>query len=213
MAMDPRVQNAVHYPAGQDRYPLSKRPRQGTASMTTITAPEIVKRLRDHKGSRHPGGCADCYAWIMDEAADFIEAASKTPSSEVVADLAGLLRSGSPRLHDAAVRKQIADVLQNLFATRDALAKHDGDAIACLDSYSHENQRFHDRIERLETELREEKERAELWKEATGPIHAARNKAIEECAKVVDQCNHEGPYNAIGAASRIRALKMKDQDP
>lgn len=33
------------------------------------------------------------------------------------------------------------------------------------------------------------------------------NKAIEKAAKIVDDCNREGPYNAIGAASRIRSLK------
>lgn len=31
---------------------------------------------------------------------------------------------------------------------------------------------------------------------------------IERAAEVVDRCNREGPYNAIGAASRIRALKV-----
>ena len=31
---------------------------------------------------------------------------------------------------------------------------------------------------------------------------------IERAAEVVDHCNQEGPYNAIGAASRIRALKV-----
>jgi hypothetical protein len=31
---------------------------------------------------------------------------------------------------------------------------------------------------------------------------------IERAAAIVDQCNREGPYNAIGAASRIRALKV-----
>lgn len=31
---------------------------------------------------------------------------------------------------------------------------------------------------------------------------------IERAAEVVDQCNREGPYNAIGAAKRIRALKV-----
>lgn len=31
-------------------------------------------------------------------------------------------------------------------------------------------------------------------------------EAIEAAASVVDQCNREGPYNAIGAASRIRSL-------
>lgn len=37
--------------------------------------------------------------------------------------------------------------------------------------------------------------------------HIDRNEIIEECALVVDQCNHEGPYQAIGAAARIRQLK------
>lgn len=31
----------------------------------------------------------------------------------------------------------------------------------------------------------------------------------DRAADVVDQCNKEGPYNAIGAASRIRALKVR----
>ena len=31
---------------------------------------------------------------------------------------------------------------------------------------------------------------------------------IERAADVVDQCNKEGPYNAIGAAKRIRALRV-----
>ncbi len=30
---------------------------------------------------------------------------------------------------------------------------------------------------------------------------------VEKCAAVVDQCNRKGPYNAIGAAARIRELK------
>ena len=33
-----------------------------------------------------------------------------------------------------------------------------------------------------------------------------RNEIIEMCARVVDQANREGPYQAIAAASRIRAL-------
>lgn len=33
------------------------------------------------------------------------------------------------------------------------------------------------------------------------------NAAIEEAVKIVDDCNREGPYNAIEAASRIRSLK------
>lgn len=32
-------------------------------------------------------------------------------------------------------------------------------------------------------------------------------EVIERCAAVVDQCNREGPYQAIAAAPRIRALK------
>ena len=34
-----------------------------------------------------------------------------------------------------------------------------------------------------------------------------RDEVIERCATVVDQCNREGPYQAIAAAPRIRALK------
>lgn len=33
------------------------------------------------------------------------------------------------------------------------------------------------------------------------------NEAIEAAAKVIDDCNREGPYNAIGGARRIRELK------
>lgn len=40
-----------------------------------------------------------------------------------------------------------------------------------------------------------------------------RNAVIEECALVVDQCNREGPFNAIGAAKRIRALKVFTDEP
>ena len=36
---------------------------------------------------------------------------------------------------------------------------------------------------------------------------------IERAAQVVDQCNKEGPYNAIGAASRIRRLVVVDVKP
>lgn len=38
-------------------------------------------------------------------------------------------------------------------------------------------------------------------------IGCDRDEVIERCAAVVDQCNREGPYNAIAAAPRIRALK------
>lgn len=33
------------------------------------------------------------------------------------------------------------------------------------------------------------------------------NLAIEAAANVIDECNKEGPYNAIGGARRIRELK------
>ena len=35
---------------------------------------------------------------------------------------------------------------------------------------------------------------------------AAQREAWEEAAKVVDQCNQDGPYLAIGAATAIRSL-------
>ena len=36
---------------------------------------------------------------------------------------------------------------------------------------------------------------------------------IARAADVVDQCNKEGPYKAIGAASRIRALRVVEPRP
>lgn len=43
-------------------------------------------------------------------------------------------------------------------------------------------------------------------------IGCDRNEVIERCAAVVDQCNREGPYQAIAAAPRIRALKAVNQE-
>ena len=40
-----------------------------------------------------------------------------------------------------------------------------------------------------------------------------RNAIIEQCAAVVDECNREGPYQAIRAAKRIRALKEYATEP
>jgi len=40
-----------------------------------------------------------------------------------------------------------------------------------------------------------------------------RDEVIERCAAVVDQCNREGPYQAIAAAPRIRALKAAQRTP
>jgi hypothetical protein len=37
-------------------------------------------------------------------------------------------------------------------------------------------------------------------------LEDTRREALEEAASIVDQCNLEGPYQAIGAASRIRYL-------
>lgn len=37
--------------------------------------------------------------------------------------------------------------------------------------------------------------------------YAIWNEAIEAAAKIIDECNREGPYNAIGGAKRIRELK------
>lgn len=47
----------------------------------------------------------------------------------------------------------------------------------------------------------------DAWAAHEAALLAARNAALEEAAAVVDHCNREGPYNAIGAASRIRELK------
>lgn len=45
---------------------------------------------------------------------------------------------------------------------------------------------------------------------------AVEREALERAASVVDECNRESAYNAIGAASRIRALiptGPRDPDP
>jgi hypothetical protein len=42
-----------------------------------------------------------------------------------------------------------------------------------------------------------------------GGARIAVRIVLEAAAAVVDECNREGPYNAIGAADRIRAL-LKD---
>lgn len=53
---------------------------------------------------------------------------------------------------------------------------------------------------------------AKWWLEAwlKEGIGCDRSEVIERCAAVVDQCNREGPYQAIAAAPRIRALKGED---
>jgi len=55
----------------------------------------------------------------------------------------------------------------------------------------------------------EAREWLRAWqKEGAG---ANRNEIIEQCARVVDQANREGPYQAIAAASRIRSLSDAKQ--
>jgi hypothetical protein len=63
------------------------------------------------------------------------------------------------------------------------------------------------RIAELEAEC-DACKRAAFQAQEMAKEQMARADAMKErCAQVVDQCNREGPYNAIGAASRIRALK------
>jgi hypothetical protein len=69
--------------------------------------------------------------------------------------------------------------------------------------------------------LLSEGERADVRNEARGwlvawlkeGIGCDRDEVIERCAAIVDQCNREGPYNAIAAAPRIRALKSAEGKP
>lgn len=64
-----------------------------------------------------------------------------------------------------------------------------------------------------------EPDRARLRFQALEWLHAwhkegagcDRSEVIERCAAVVDQCNREGPYHAIAAAPRIRALKGEER--
>lgn len=64
---------------------------------------------------------------------------------------------------------------------------------------------------------------ARQWKDqkAFAAVADALNEAfslghefgIERAADVVDQCNRDGPYNAIAAARQIRALKVERVNP
>jgi hypothetical protein len=54
--------------------------------------------------------------------------------------------------------------------------------------------------------LAEENERLRAARTDPDAWRAGWEAGRDAAADVVDQCNREGPYNAIGAASRIRAL-------
>jgi hypothetical protein len=74
-------------------------------------------------------------------------------------------------------------------------------ASACL-SYRHDFGLLDD--EQRKTVKHAAVEWLRAWqKEGAG---SDRNEIIERCARVVDHANREGPYQAIAAASRIRAL-------
>jgi hypothetical protein len=45
-----------------------------------------------------------------------------------------------------------------------------------------------------------------IWYDLERAFSLGHEFGIERAAGLVDQCNKEGPYNAIGAATRIRAL-------
>lgn len=79
---------------------------------------------------------------------------------------------------------------------------------ACM-SYRHDfGLMSPDKREKLRFEAREW---LHAWlKEGIG---CDRNEVIERCAAVVDQANREGPYQAIAAASRIRALRNPPAQP
>ncbi|WP_407146270.1 hypothetical protein [Bradyrhizobium sp. ORS 86] len=97
--------------------------------------------------------------------------------------------SGHPAAEDAALMRRPTDAQINS---------------ACL-SYRHDfgllsaKERVDIKFEALQWFFAWEKE----------GIGCDRDVVIEQCAAVVDQCNREGPYQAIAAAPRIRALKSK----
>ena len=62
-------------------------------------------------------------------------------------------------------------------------------------------------LRQVEAERDALRQDAKLSESAQELMDVGRDGGLEDAACVVDQCNREGPYNAIGAAARIRALK------
>ncbi len=46
----------------------------------------------------------------------------------------------------------------------------------------------------------------EVWDSDVERISLGIIEGLEMAAQIIDQCNREGPYEAIGGAKRIRAL-------
>jgi hypothetical protein len=57
------------------------------------------------------------------------------------------------------------------------------------------------------------KDREAIWHDLERAFSLGHEFGIERAAEVADRCNKEGPYNAIGAASRIRALTVEEVRP
>jgi hypothetical protein len=118
------------------------------------------------------------------------------------------------RLTVSPLPEEIADYLKFLRT----YSSHPGitDAAAALERMAHENEELRtenakafarqiaseDHIKELEAERDAEKDRAELWKAANGPLYAIKAKTIEECAEVAEK------YWAREVASQIRALNQ-----
>ena len=57
------------------------------------------------------------------------------------------------------------------------------------------------------------KDREAIWHDLERAFSLGHEFGLERAAEVVDRCNREGPYNAIGAASRIRVLTVEEVKP
>lgn len=99
-------------------------------------------------------------------------------------------------------------------AKRDETERHLGEILANIHSDGGHYQSDHgtakavaDAHEKI-TQMRVEIDKAEAALQRV--VDATWNEAVEACAAVVDRANRTGPYQAIGAAAEIRALKRPE---
>jgi hypothetical protein len=94
----------------------------------------------------------------------------------------------------------MSDKLADLIAKWEHIAEH-GDGTPLTGTFE-----FRCAMDRCAAELK-----LAVPAEGAQALVTVRDEALEEAAKVVDECNREGPYSAIGAASRIRELKCGEK--
>jgi hypothetical protein len=164
----------------------------------------------------HEGLSADDFKTMLDEHEAALLAPSPEPKQEAVRE--ALIQARAVLTSDGGLTGPwVTDTIDKLNATIKLVSTPSASAgpqaeaweptpaqlnSACL-SYDH-SFGLMDGAER-EMVLFDAREWLRAWqKEGIG---CDRNEVVEMCARVVDQANREGPYEAIASAKRIRALK------